>query len=113
MSSDSRKSALEVLVPAELERFPVLAVGDAEAVLVVVRLVVHLAGVQRTIVALLELYGVRAALSRDPEQLLALLDVALVIVTHFGDDVAVARIRNLEAVDRESPLRHRCSPGHA
>ena len=45
---------------AELQRLAVLAVGGAEAVLVVVRLVVHLARVERAVVALLQLHRVRA-----------------------------------------------------
>ena len=75
---------------AELERFAMLAVGGAEAVLVVVRLVEHLARVEPAVVALLQLRGGDAAFGRRLEQLVRRLQAALVVVADFRDDVCVA-----------------------
>ena len=90
---------LLVLGLAELERLAMLAVGGAEAVLVVVRLVEHLAGVQGAVVALLQLDGVDAALGRRLEQLLGRLHAALVVVADFRDHVA-----SLSSLMTRSPM---------
>ena len=95
---------LEPVAGRELERVAVLAVRRAEAVLVVVRRVVERARVERLVVALLELDRVRAAAFRGPDQLLGVLDVALVVVPDLGDDVRLAVARDPLAVDDE--LRH-------
>ena len=92
---------LLVLGPLELERLAVLAVGGAVAVLVLVRLRVGLAGVETAVVALLQLDRVRARLLRRLEQLLRLLDRALVVMAHLGDHIAVGRVADLGAVDDE------------
>ena len=60
---------LGVLARAELEGLAVLAVGGAEAVLVVVRLVVGRPGVEPAVVALLQLDRVRAGELGLAEQL--------------------------------------------
>ena len=67
-----------------------LTIGRAEAVLVVVRLVVHLARIQRSVVALLQLPRGDAAFGRGLEQLLRRLQAALMVVADFRDDVGIA-----------------------
>src|SRR5262249_6690497 len=96
---------LPVLVGAELERLTMLAVRVPEAQLVVVRLLVELAGIERPVRALLQLDGVDAALFRGVDEALRLLDVALVVVADFGDDVARLVVAELDAVDDESSHR--------
>ena len=92
---------LPVLADVELERFPVLPVCGSERVLVVVRSVIRRPRVQQAVVALLELHGVHAALGCGHEQLLRLLDRALVVMADLGDDVAVAVVGDSGAVDEE------------
>src|SRR6266566_3658999 len=78
-----------------------LAVGRAEAVLVLVGLVEGLGGEERAVVALLQLHRVRAAQPRLAEELLRLLDRALVVVADLGDDVTLGVGADLEAVNRQ------------
>ena len=101
---------LDVVVATQLERLAMLAVRRAEAELVVVRLIEELARVQRAVRALLQLDGVRAAVLDDCEHRLRLFDRALVVVADLGDDVAVAGVVDLDAVDGQPPA-HR--PLHA
>ena len=96
---------LDVGAAIELERLAVRAVRRAEAVLVVVGAVVERAGVQAPVVALLELDRVHARLLREHEQLLRLLDRALVVVADLGDDEARRVVGDPAAVDLE--LAHR------
>ncbi|MNC84955.1 hypothetical protein D3C83_05250 [compost metagenome] len=79
-----------------------LAVGGAEAVLVVVRLLVGRARVEPAIVTLLQLDGVRAGPLRGPEQLARLVEAALVVVADLRDDVARRVIADLVSADPES-----------
>ena len=80
---------LLVLDLAELQRFAVLAVGGAEAVLVVVRLLVRRARVEAAVVALLQLDGRDACLVRGAEHLPARLEIALMVVADLGDHITV------------------------
>ena len=89
----------------ELERLAVGTVRRAEAVLVVVGAVVERTRVQPPVVPLLELDGVHARLLREHEQLLRLLDRALVVVADLGDDEARRVVGDPAAVDLE--LAHR------
>ena len=79
---------LEPVLVLELERLAMLAVRAAEAVLVVVRLVVHRPRVQRPVVALLELHRVDAALLGHAQELDRLHQRSLVVVADLRDDVA-------------------------
>ncbi len=90
-----------VLGFAELERFPMLAVGGAEAVLVVVRLVEHLAGVERAVVALLQLPRVDATFGRRVEQLLGRLHAALMVVADLRNHIRIAVIADDAIADDE------------
>src|SRR5204863_6394157 len=92
---------LAVRVPIQLERLAVLAIRRAERKLVVVRLVVERACVERPVRAFLELDRVRAPFVRGLNQLLRLFDVALMVVSDLRDDKGVAVVTDLEAVDRE------------
>ena len=67
-----------------------LTVGGAEAVLVVVGLVVRRAGVETAVVALLQLDRVGAGQLGLAEQLARLLEAALVVVTDLRDHIARA-----------------------
>ena len=96
---------LDIGAAIELERLAVGAVRRAEAVLVVVGAVVERTGVQPPVVPLLELDGVHARLLREHEQLLRLLDRALVVVADLGDDEARRVVGDPAAVDLE--LAHR------
>src|SRR6266545_2702363 len=87
-----------------------LAVRPAEAELVVVGLVEELAREERPIRPLLQLDGIDAALLGRLDQLLGLVQLALVVVADLRDDVAVAAVVDLDAVDPELPalaLAHR------
>ena len=94
---------LEPVAGRQLERLAVLPVGRAEAVLVVVRRVVLLAGEERAVVALLELHGVDAALLRRADQRLCLIEIALVVVPDLCDDIRRAVARDRLAVDDQLP----------
>ena len=96
---------LDVGAAVELERLAVRAVRRAEAVLVVVGAVVERAREQAPVVALLELYRVDARLLREDEQLLCLLDRALVVVADLRDHEAVGVVGDPASVDRQ--LAHR------
>ena len=96
---------LDVGAAIELERLAVGAVRRAEAVLVVVGAVVERAREQPPVVALLELDRVHARLLREHEQLLRLLDRALMVVADLGDDEAGRVVGDPAAVDLE--LAHR------
>src|SRR5438309_6559686 len=101
---------LAVVVGAELQRLPVLAVRRAERELVVVRLFVVGARVERAVRALLQLDRIRAPLVRGLDELLRLLELALVVVTDLRDHVARRFVVNFHAFDRElSDVRHRRS----
>ena len=63
----------------------------------------------RAVVALLQLDRVRAALLGDVEHLLALLEIALMVVADLGDHVAIRAVVDLEAVDDEF-ARHELHP---
>src|SRR6185295_3866064 len=62
-------------------------VGRAEAVLVVVRLLVGGARVESAVVALLQLHRMRTGQLGLAEQLAGFVETALVVVTDLGDDV--------------------------
>ena len=96
---------LAVLLEAELEELAMLAVGRAEAVLVVVRLVVRRARVEAAVVALLQLDRMRARELRLAEQLARLLEAALVVVADLGDDVALRVVADLVRADPECPCQ--------
>src|SRR5262249_16658856 len=81
---------LDPLLAAEFERLAVLAVGRAEAVLVVVRGVVEGTGEERPVVALLQLDRVDPALLGGMDERLRLLELSLVVVTDLGEFVAGA-----------------------
>src|SRR5204862_3496745 len=98
---------LAVVVRAQLERLAMFAVGATEAELVVVRLVVELTRVQRTVRALLQLDRIGAALLRRVDQPFRGRDLALVVVPDLGDDVARAIVADLPAVDRECAAHRR------
>src|SRR5206468_6384052 len=97
---------LAVRIGTELEGLPMLAVRSSEAELVVVRMVVEVASVLRSVGALLQLDGIDTALLRDVDQALRKLDVALMVVADFRDDVARTVVADLPAVDRESAPAH-------
>jgi hypothetical protein len=63
-----------------------------EAVLVVVRLLVHSTRKQRAVVALLELDRVGTGLFGLAEQLARFVQVALVVMADFGDHPTIARV---------------------
>ena len=100
-SSRGVRLQLLVLVEAELQKLAVLAVGGAEAVLVVVRLVVRGARVEAAVVALLQLHRVRAGQLGLAEQLARLVEAALVVVADLRDDVALRVIADLVRADLE------------
>src|SRR5204863_1286924 len=81
------------------EKLAVLAVGGAEAVLVVVGLVVGGAGIEAAVVALLQLDRMRAGQLGLAEHLARLLDAALVIVSNLGDHIARGVIADLVLPD--------------
>ena len=85
----------------ELERLAVLAVGRPEAVLVVVGRVVQRAGVERPVVALLDLHRVDAAVGGRAHELVRLLERPLVVVTDLGDHVGRAGVVDPPPVDRQ------------
>src|SRR6266545_90507 len=84
-----------------------LAVRTPEAELVVVRLLVELARIERAVGALLQLDRVRAALLRRVDQPSRPLDVALMVVADLRDDVALAVVADLDAVDCQLPAHRR------
>src|SRR5262249_55073196 len=90
---------LEPVALRELESLTMLAVRRAEAVLVVVRRLVERTGEETTVVALLELDRIDAALARRVDERLRLLEVALVVVPDLGDDVRGAVPRYHPPVD--------------
>src|SRR5262249_38596166 len=90
-------------VAPELERLAVRPVGRAEAVLVVVRRVVERLRAEHTVLTLLELDGVDAALFCGVDQLARLLDRALVVVADLGDHVARPVVPDPRAADRQLP----------
>ena len=92
---------LDVGVAVELEGLAMGAVRRPEAVLVVVRAVVQLAGVEAAVVALLELDGVHAGVLRGPDQLARALEAALVVVADLGDHEAGRVVGDSPAVDHE------------
>src|SRR6185312_4776658 len=85
----------------QLERLAVLAVRSPEAGLVVVRLIEELARVQSAIRALLQLDGIGPAFLGGVDQLLRLLETALMVVPDLRDDVARATVMDLDTVDRQ------------
>jgi hypothetical protein len=90
-----------VLVEAELQEFAVLAVGRAEAVLVVVRPVVRRGCIKPPVVALLQLDCVRAGELRLAEQLSRLVEAALMVVSDFRNDIALRLVADLVTADSE------------
>ena len=91
---------LGILVAPELEQLAVLAVRRGRSCSRSRTACRRRRGViQRPVVALLELDGVHTALLRHVEQLLRLLDVALVVVPDLGDDVAVRLVGDRPAID--------------
>ena len=85
----------------ELERLAMRPVGRAEAVLVVVGALEELPREEAAIVALLQLHRVDARLLREREQLLSLLQAALVVVTDLRDDEAAGVVGDPPSVDVE------------
>src|SRR5712691_5535677 len=83
-----------------------LAVGCAERELVVVRLLVERARVERPVRPLLQLDGVRSPLVRGMDQPLRLLDIALVVLADLRDDIAGSIVVDVHAVDGEPAHRH-------
>src|SRR4051794_31389779 len=75
------------------------AIGPRIAVTVDVGAVIHRLGEQRAVVPLLKLDGVSAAFLGDVEELLALLDAALMVVPDFRDHIAIAVVANPHAVN--------------
>jgi hypothetical protein len=71
-----------------------LTVGGTEAVLIVVRFLVHLPGVQGAVISLLELDRMSAAIKCKAEQLLTLGQASLVVVSNLGNDIAFRLIIN-------------------
>src|SRR5690606_32780964 len=102
---------LAVLVQSELEELAVFAVCGAEAVLVVVRLLVGGARIEAAVVALLQLYRVRPRQLGLAKELTRLVQAALVVVADFRDDVAGRVIADLVRADSEGAC-HLSTPGH-
>ena len=96
-----------VLVAPKLQELTMFAVGTPKTVLVFVRLFVHALGKQRLVIPFLELDGAHARSLGLSEQLLGLLDVALVVVPDLGDDVAVRVVSDLVRADPECPCQRR------
>src|SRR4051812_6426607 len=90
---------LLVGLAAELQRLAVRAVRGPERVLVLVGLVVHLARVERGVVALLRLDGVRPRAAGLVDEVHRLVDVALVVVADLRDDVGLGVIADLATID--------------
>ncbi|GBE42176.1 hypothetical protein BMS3Bbin10_00233 [bacterium BMS3Bbin10] len=86
---------------AKLDLFAVLAIGVRIAVAMDVGAVIHLLREQRAVVALLELDRVGSAFQGDIEHLLALFEVALMVMTDLGDNVAVATVTDRHAIERQ------------
>ena len=91
------------LVAPELECLAMRAVGRAEAVLVVVRLVVQGVREERAVVALLQLDRVDPAFLGGEDQLLGFGKAALVVVPDLGNDVATGVVCHACAAEDEFP----------
>ena len=94
---------LLVLLGAELEEFPVLAIGGTETILVVVRLVERRSRIQPAVIAFLQFDRMGAGQFGLAKQLTRLSEAALVIVPDLRDHIARRVIADLVPADAECP----------
>jgi Dolichyl-phosphate-mannose-protein mannosyltransferase len=88
-------------VTVELKGFAVLAVRRTEAVFVVVGHVELRPRVERPVITLLQLYGIRTALCCGPDERLRRREVTLVVVADLGDHIRRRLVTDLPAIDRQ------------